>query len=186
MKVFSGFGKEAEKILKRGGVGVIPTDTIYGLVGSAFSKRAVTLIYKLRKRRPDKPFIMLIGSLKDLRKFGVKVSEIESAALQKLWPGKVSIVLPCSAKKFSYLHHGTKTLAFRFPDKKNIRKLLKSTGPLVAPSANLEGQPPARTTREAQRYFGDKIDFYVDAGKISRKPSKIVKIDGGKVATLRL
>ena len=60
------------KILKNSGIGVLPTDTIYGLVGRALDKKTVERIYKVRKRNPKKPLIILISSLSDLKLFGVK------------------------------------------------------------------------------------------------------------------
>ncbi len=183
-------GKTAE-ILVCGGVGVLPTDTIYGLVGSAFSKNAVARIYKLRRRNLRKPMIILIGSTADLKKFGVRLTAAEKKILYKIWPAKVSVVLSLKAlssklkAKFKYLHRGTKTLAFRLPKPHWLRRLLAKVGPLVAPSANWEGKLPAHTIKEAQYYFGDGVDFYVGVGKLNSKPSALVKIEKGKVIVLR-
>lgn len=173
------------KILRRGGVGVLPTDTIYGIVGSALKIKIVERIYRLRKRNPRKPMIILIGSITDLRRFGVNVDSKTNKILKRFWPGKVSIILPCPSKKFAYLHRGAKTLAFRLPAKKSLRALLRKTGPLVAPSANPEGKPPAKTIREARRYFGDKVDFYIEGGRLTRKSSKLIKMVDGKSIILR-
>jgi L-threonylcarbamoyladenylate synthase len=171
--------------LALGVVGVIPTDTIYGIVGSALNKKTVERIYKLRRRNPRKPTIVLIGSVADLKKFGVKVGVQEKKILNRIWPDKISVVLPCPSRKFAYLHRGTKTLAFRLPKPHWLRKLLAKTGPLVAPSANWEGKPPAKTIKEAQKYFGDQIDFYIDASRQASKPSTLVKIESGKLTVLR-
>jgi L-threonylcarbamoyladenylate synthase len=168
--------KEIIGILKKGGIGVMPTDTIYGLVGSAFSKKAVERIYEVKKRSKKKPFIILISSLKDLKRFEVEFSKEISSLLKKLWPGKVSIIFPLKKKKFFYLHRGKNSLAFRIPKDSLLQKILKKTGPLVAPSANLENFPPATIIREAKKYFGEKVDFYFDKGKIKGKPSIILEI----------
>ncbi len=164
---------------------MIPTDTLYGIVGSALNKKTVGAIYKLRKRSPQKPFIILIGSVNDLELFGITIDKKTRSILDALWPGKVSVVLPCGEKKFFYLHRGTKTLAFRVPKNKWLTKLLKKTGPLAAPSANFEGLPPALTISAAKRYFGRRIDFYIDAGRSQAKPSTLVKIKGNKVFVMR-
>ncbi len=174
-----------KEILKDGGVGIIPTDTIYGIVGSALSKKTIERIYRLRRRNRKKPMIILIGSVRDLARFGVRVGRETRKALRKLWPGKVSVILPCVSEKFFYLHRGTKTLAFRFPRNPDLIELLKAVGPLVAPSANLEGKPPAKTAKEAKRYFGNKVDFYLDAGKLSSKPSSLVKLEKKGATVLR-
>ncbi len=174
-----------EKILLNAGVGVMPTDTIYGLVGSALSKKAVQRIYKIRKRNPKKPMIILTGSLRDLKLFDIKLDVREQKILSKIWPGKISVILPCSVKKFSYLHRGTKTLAFRLPATKKLRDFLKKTGPLIAPSANPEGLTPAFTIKEAKRYFGDRVDFYIDAGKMKSLPSTLIAIKNGRAIIKR-
>lgn len=178
------------KILKKGGVGVIPTDTLYGVVGSAFSKKTVERIYKVRGRDPKKPCIILISSIHDLQKFGISPELIRAnkSMLEKVWPGKVSIVLPVekkSQKKITYLHRGVESLAFRFPNKKALIAILKKTGPLVAPSANKEGFPPALTISDAKKYFGDTIDFYMSAGTRKSKPSKIISLVTGVPVVLR-
>src|SRR3989344_1179271 len=85
---------------RAGGVGVLPTDTLYGLVGSALDKRVVERIYKLRRRSSKKPMIVLIGSKIDVRLFGVHIDRRTSNMLNDLWPGKVSVILPCGSKKF--------------------------------------------------------------------------------------
>jgi len=172
-------------IIKKGGVGVIPTDTIYGLVGKALSRKTVEKVYQLKQRDPKKPLIILIGKTDDLKLLGVKLDKDTKKILQKYWPGKVSIILPCPHKKFSYLHRGTRTLAFRLPSHPNLVNLLKKTGPLIAPSANPEAKEPAKTIKEAKKYFGEKIDFYVDVGRLESLPSTLILIKDQKIEVLR-
>jgi L-threonylcarbamoyladenylate synthase len=170
------FPKYCVDTLKRGGIGVLPTDTIYGLVGKALSRKAVLRIYKARKRSPAKPMIILIGSLNDLTAFNVRPNERVLGVLRKIWPGPVSVIFPCPEKKYSYLHRGTNTLAFRLPKDVSLRKLLAVTGPLVAPSANLEGRKPALSVAAAENYFNDEVDFYLDAGERRSLPSTLIEI----------
>jgi L-threonylcarbamoyladenylate synthase len=124
--------------------------------------------------------IILISSVKDLNLFDIK---IEKKITDKYWPGKVSIIVP--VKKFEYLHRGNNSLAFRIPDNKDLIKLLKISGPIVAPSANIEGKESAQTIEEAYNYFQDKIDFYVDCGKLKSKPSKIISLLNKKIEIIR-
>jgi L-threonylcarbamoyladenylate synthase len=186
----TGKNTEIEKtigpILKSGGVGIIPTDTLYGVVGSALKKEAVERIYELRKRDLKKPMIILISSVGELKLFGVKTNSAQKKILKKLWPGKVSVILDCPLKKFEYLHRGGKTLAFRLPKDKKLLAILKKTGPLVAPTANLAGEKPTLTCAEAEKVFGSKVNFYVDAGKLESPPSTLVKVGGkGEMEILR-
>ncbi|MEK7202798.1 MAG: L-threonylcarbamoyladenylate synthase [Patescibacteria group bacterium] len=166
-------------MLKQGAVGVIPTDTIYGIVGLALNKDVVEKIYKLKKRLQEKPMVILISSQDDLKMFGVKINFKQKKILEKFWPGKVSIILNCLLKKFSYLHKNTNSLAFRLPAKKEILKILSITGPLVASSANQEGCLPATTIAQAKKYFGNKV-FYFNKGKINSKPSTLIKLTKNK------
>src|SRR5204863_149383 len=69
-------------------------------------------------------------------------------------------------EKFEYLHRGTNTLALRLPKDESLQNLLKKTGPLIAPSANVEGLPPAKNITDAKKYFGDGVDLYIDGGEI--------------------
>lgn len=164
------------KIIKSGGVGVLPTDTLYGLVGSALSKEAVLKIYRLKNRNPKKKLIILIGAISDLKLFKIRLNKKFDEIIKEFWPGKVTIVLLAESKKFSYLLKQTKTLAFRLPKDKNLVQLIKKTGPLVAPSANPESKKPAETIKEAKKYFKSSIDFYVDGGRKKSLPSTIVRL----------
>ena len=173
-------------MLKNGGTGILLTDTIYGLVGSAMSAEVVKKICDLKSREEKKSLIILISSIDDLKKFGVKLTKKAEDFMKLYWPGKVSIILPFTSSKFKYLDRtGEKTLAFRMPAKDDLIAILRETGPLVAPSANPEGKPPAKNINEAKKYFGEEVGFYTDEGEAKSLPSTLVKIDGNKIELLR-
>lgn len=163
-------------ILKTGGIVVMPTDTIYGIVGSTLSPQTVEEIYRLRKRTPDKPMIILISDLNDLNYFNMSLTDKMLKFLKKVWPNPVSVVLPIQGGEFKYLHRGTNSLAFRMPKNDNLLNLLKQVGPLIAPSANFEGEKPAETIDEANKYFGNSV-FYKDGGKIKSNPSTLIELN---------
>jgi L-threonylcarbamoyladenylate synthase len=157
----------------------MPTDTLYGIVGRAGDSDTVERIYKLRKRAPEKPCIILIGDWGEVEKFGINISKIKIPMTNV----PTSFVLDCPGEEFAYLHRGTNTLAFRMPTQLELQNLLMQTGPLIAPSANLEGAEPARNIEQAKKYFSDSVDLYIDAGEITGKPSKVIKLreDGTSV-----
>lgn len=169
--------------IKAGGVGVIPTDTLYGLVGSALLPDAVERIYELKRRDQTKPFIVLIADVGDVEQFGIVLSDELRTALADYWPGAYSIILPTLDEQFEYLHRGSDQIAFRLPDNETLVELLRETGPLVAPSANTEGMPPATNVAEARNYFGTSVDFYVEGEELSGRASTIIEItpDGTRV-----
>ena len=168
-------------LLKKGGVGVLPTDTLYGLVGSALLPDAVLRIYELKRRNETKPLIVLIAEVPDIEQFGVVLSEQLENSLAKYWPGAYSIRLPIIDDQFEYLSRGMDTIAFRLPDTEELREFLRETGPLVAPSANIENLPPATTIAEAKRYFGTDVDFYIDGGELRGKASTVIEFDDEEV-----
>src|SRR3989338_7776407 len=173
------------KVLKNGGVAIIPTDTIYGIIGQAENSNSVLRIYEIRKRNQKKHCIILIGDLEEIKKFNIVFTEAQKNQI-KNFNEQTSFILDCPDDKFFYLHRGTKTLAFRVPYSQELRNLLFKTGPLIAPSANLEGFPPAQTISEAKEYFGNLVDLYIDGGKLSGKASKVIKLHkDGSVKVLR-
>lgn len=176
---------ELIECIRMGGVGILPTDTVYGVVASAFNEDSVEQIYCLKKRETNKPFVVLISDMSDIKKFGVNLSKTASCVLKKVWPGRVSVILPCKQKRFFYLHRGNKTLAFRLPDDTKLRALLKLTGPLASTSANLSGKPTAQNIEEAKKYFDDQVDFYIKNGELKNSPSAIIQITGRKVILKR-
>lgn len=172
-------------LLIQGNLVVLPTDTLYGIHTSALNKKSVEKVYEIRGRAPDKPFIILIGSIDQLKKFKIKIDRKTKAILNKYWPGKVSVIFPCPHDEFKYLHRGLKSLAFRLPKKDNLRKLLLQTGPLISTSVNPEGKPPAQSIQEAKKYFGNKIKYYLDQGYLNNKPSTIIEIKNEKIKIIR-
>lgn len=183
-KIKSEFLKTA-LLLKEGAIGIIPTDTIYGISTSGFNKKSVEQIYKLRKRDPQKPFIILINSLLDLKLFKIEIRiKKKIFFLKKIWPSRISIILPCDSNNFFYLHRGTKTLAFRIPKKKILREMLKISGPIVAPSANWENYPPASNIREAKKYFNNKV-FYLNGGELKSQSSTLIDFTSSQIRIIR-
>jgi len=170
------------ELVKPGLVGVIPTDTIYGLVARAADQQAVERLYKL-KSRENKPGTLIAASIEQLVELGIKRRYL--TAVSQYWPGAVSVVIPCDAS-LSYLHQGKFSLAVRIPDDQTLQGILNETGPLITSSANDPGEPTAVTIEEAKRYFNDKVDFYVDGGDLSgRPPSTVIRIVDDAVEVLR-
>ncbi len=167
--------RQAVDYLNEGKVGVIRTDTLYGLVARADNQAAVERIFSIKQRSPDKPVLVLIANQANL------FDEYETAPFYDgLWPGKNTVILPAPSAP-EWITRGTRTVAYRLPDDKSLQYLLEQTGPLVAPSANPEGQPPAATTGQAIDYFGTQVDFYVDGGEVTDDaPSRLLRprLDG--------
>lgn len=169
-------------MIKDGGVGVIPTDTVYGLVTQAKNKKSVARLYEL-KNRYKKPGTIIAANIEQLANLGIERKYLDMAA--RFWPGPISIIMP-SGVLLRYLHQGVGSLACRLVSDSDIYKLLLETGPLLTSSANLPGEPVANNIREAKKYFGKSVDFYIDGGDLSdRKPSSLIEIKGNEIINLR-
>jgi L-threonylcarbamoyladenylate synthase len=170
--------------LNEGGVVVIPTDTMYGIVARANDQQAVERVYRVRGRAPEKPCIILVAGAWQIADTALWTSKHKELAAA-YWPGPLSLVAP-TAKTPEYLHRGTHTMAYRVPAHRELSQLLSSTGPIIAPSANPEGRSPAKTLLEAQAYFGDKVDGYVDGGTLpGDAPSTVAGVKNGEVYLFR-
>ncbi len=177
------FDFETINLLANGGIGVGPTDTIYGLLALASNEMAVERVYDLRARDRSKPCIILIKDPNDLKEFGVATSYIERA--RPYWPASISLVLPTTEAPHHLLRGGD-SLAFRLPNSHSLRKLISKTGPLIAPSANPAGQPPALSIGQAKSYFKENVDFYIGRSKpIVSTASVILRLDPDGATQLR-
>jgi len=169
-------------LLKGGAVGVLPTDTVYGLVCSASNEAAVARLYAL-KHREHKPGTLVAGRLQQLIDLGLKARYLK--AVESYWPNPLSVIIPCG-NELEYLHQGKVSLAVRIPADEAVRSLLTQTGVLLTSSANEPGEPIATDLAEAQAYFGESVDFYVDGGTITdHQPSTVIRIVDDAIEILR-
>ena len=170
----------AKKLIKNGKIGVIPTDTVYGLVACADDESAVQRMYSLKKR-DNKPGTLIAAKTEQLVQLGVPQSEVDK--VKQWWPNPLSVVLPLTGNE--YLHQGVRTQAMRVVTKP-LAELLEYTGPLLTSSANQPGEPPATNVKEAIAYFGDSVDFYVDGGTTTDiQSSTIVRLTDDGFEVLR-
>lgn len=177
--------QQAAPLLLAGKIGVIPTDTVYGVVARASDESAVERLYKARGRSVDKACIVLVAGLHQITDTS-QWTKTHFALAQKYWPGALSLLAPITDKTPFYLHRGTGGLVYRVPDLPDLQQLLEVTGPLIAPSANPEGQQIAETIAQAKTYFDGVVDFYVKGGTISDVPaSTIAKIHNGTLKIIR-
>ena len=169
------------QIVKSGGVGIIKTDTIYGFVASAFNESAVERVYKIKHRSTAKKCIILAADYEQLKPFNIKDYHVYKNKVNKYWPGPYSLILPVFGDDYRYLTLGTPDLAFRVPQNDQLTDYLLQTGPLIAPSANLESELTVESAQQAEQIFKDSVDFIVDGGKvINNKPSNLINMQTGQ------
>lgn len=173
--------KAAELFNKPGAVGVLPTDTVYGLACRAADEAATKRLYEL-KRRENKPGTVIAANIDQLVELGIKARYLK--AVRQFWPNPISIVVP--SRGLEYIHQGKQSIAVRVPKLPELITLLEQTGPLLTTSANMPGQPEATTIDQARAYFGEAVDFYVEGGDLSgRNPSTVIRVIDDEIEVLR-
>ncbi|MBR6948674.1 MAG: threonylcarbamoyl-AMP synthase [Bacilli bacterium] len=173
------------KIIK-GGIGVIPTDTVYGLVCDALNIDSVDKIYKLKKRDYNKPLVILVSNIEMLKKCIRNLNDLELDIINKYWPGELTIVF----KKSNYIPDivagGTDEIAIRMPNNKELVDLINSVDrPLVATSANVSSQDTITNINKLEDSIKDNIDFIIDGGTINNSASTIIKVIDNKIKIYR-
>ena len=155
------------KSLKNGGVIGLPTETVYGLGGNAYSKKAVKKIFKLKGRPQFNPLIVHYYNIKDAQKDIVSNKYFEK--LYKLFcPGPITFVLKRknTSRISRYAYAKLKTVAIRFPKNKIVRTVLKNSGfPLAMPSANKSSNVSPVSSKDVFDEFNTKLKIIIDGGK---------------------
>ena len=182
--------KKAKKYLDKNHCVGIPTETVYGLAGNAYSDIAVKKIFSLKKRPRNNPLIVHYHSLFQLENDCILNKDF-FLLYKKFCPGPLTFVLKLKKKsKISkFVTNNKKTLAIRFPKQGLVRKLIKSLDyPLAAPSANISTKLSSVKATDVKEEFGNKIKFILDGGKckigiestiinLTRKP-EILRLGG--------
>ena len=134
------------KSLRHGEVGIIPSDTIYG-ISSLVTEEAMERIYEI-KERPQSKKLIVLSDKNPLYSLGLIVPD----EILSLWPSPLTVILPTK---------GGDTLAVRVPDDKYLSSLLSETGPLFSTSVNISGKPSLETFEDIYPVFSEKVDFIV-------------------------
>jgi L-threonylcarbamoyladenylate synthase len=176
------------KLIRQGKVIVCPTDTVYGLIADATNKKAVKKIFRIKKRKSEKPVPIFIKDLKVAKKLA-KINKDQERFLKKVWPGKVTTVLERKNSKNKLYGVDKKTIALRVPKYRLINTLLKKINrPLVGTSANISGRLATTKIKEVMKQFKNKKfqpDLIIDIGNLKpSKPSMVIDLIKG-LKTLR-
>ena len=160
-------------ILQSGGVALLPTDTVYGLVASPKHPNAIAKIFTLKNRPAAKNLPILVADIAQIEALGaVLTARTRTLLASRFIPGALTLVLPLSGGP-EWLA-GRTEVALRIPDDAPLRALLAQTGPLLATSANASGQEtPAHVSAILPQLTGSP-DIVVDDGPRPRQPSTLI------------
>jgi len=189
--------KKAKKLLNKSECIAIPTETVYGIAGNAYSDTACKKIFKLKKRPKNNPLIVHYYGLKNL-KVDCDLNNDFIRLYKSFCPGPITFILNLKkTSKISKVATNQKnTLAVRFPKHPVTRNLLKDLNfPIAAPSANISRRISAVTSSNVKDDFGKKIKYVLEGGKSLigvestivdlRKKPKILRLGGLEVETIQ-
>lgn len=152
--------------IRKSGIVVYPTDTVYGLGCDPFDEKAVSKLATVKQRHKGN-FPVLVDSAGRARELGDISRDMESL-VTRFWPGPLTIVVPCKATLPIQVVGPEKMIGLRIPRRPDALDLIsQSGGSLLGTSANLSGRPPLREAKEAFKIFQGKVDIVLDGGSLS-------------------
>ncbi len=175
----------AAEIIKKGGLVVIPTETVYGLGGDGTNKDSARKIYKAKGRPSDNPLIIHISSPEQAEKFA-HTNKTYYKLANAFMPGPLTVVLPKKDTVPSEVTGGLDTVAVRCPSHPTARAIISAAGvPIAAPSANISGKPSPTCAEHVAADLDGKVDMIIDGGECDiGLESTIVMINSDESLTL--
>lgn len=176
--------KTLTELLHKGQVIAFPTETVYGLGVIFDNEEAFKEMVRVKLRPADKPFTLMCDSIEQIKQYGVTNPRIERL-IQTFMPGPLTIVMQVQAHVPSWVSLNTGSIGIRISSLPFVRHLIAAVGkPLLVPSANKAGDPPAQTGSEALAVFNHDIAAVVEGASISNVPSTVIAA-GDKLTLLR-
>lgn len=164
--------KKASDIIKKKGIVIYPTETVYGIGANIFSEDALKKVFVVKKRDTDKPISVAVSDFKmmdDLAYIGDK----ERRFIDKLLPGPVTVLLRKKKKVPDVLTSGSELVGIRYPDHEITIKLIELAGvPITSTSANISGEAPPTKVDEIKI----SADYIIDGGELKGEPSTVVDL----------
>jgi L-threonylcarbamoyladenylate synthase len=174
---------EVLAVLRRGGVAVLPTDTLYGLSAAATSASGIGHIRAIKRSADERLFIVLASSVDmvaaHVRSFGCSSRE----ELERVWPAPVTAILPVGAQAAEWMGE---TIAVRVPAVPALLEVIAALGePIVSTSVNRSGESPRTSLGEIESEFGPEVDMVVRGNVTSTLASTIVDLTGDSPVVVR-
>jgi L-threonylcarbamoyladenylate synthase len=180
--------RTAVRVLERGGVVALPTETLYGLAASAQSEEAVKRLFRIKGRPRNKPLPLLLADPADISNYALDVPEVAARLVERFFPGPLTLVLRSAGNLPDAVTAGMKTIAVRVPDHWVPRQVVRELGsPITGTSANRSGMPALTSAEAVRMELGGDIDYVVDAGRSTGGvASTIVDVSGATPVVLRV
>ena len=189
-KIYSDFTNDNFNVIaqriKAGQIIVYPTETVWAIGCISTNKNSIEKIYKIKERSPNLPFINIIDNYINISRY-VNNFEHFNLDILKNEEKKSTIIYPNCKKKYDFMSSQDNEIAFRITPVKELKKIIYLIkAPLVSTSANISGEPFAKTLNEISQSILDKVDLVLKFEiKSTGKPSSIIKINNGQIEYIR-
>lgn len=182
------FWDEARTVLKRNGVIAVPTETFFGLAVNPLQEEALSRLFALKDRDPEKPVLLLVDGPEMLNQVAREVPGLARRLMARFWPGPLTIIFPSLPHLPRLLTGGTGTIAVRQPRQALTCRLIAALGhPITGTSANRAGYRPCVRADEVAREFGEGVDLILEAGPCpGGLPSTIVDVTNSPPRLVRV
>jgi L-threonylcarbamoyladenylate synthase len=158
---------EAAAIIRRGGVVVFPTRSLYGLAADPFDPGAVSRIFTIKRRPPDKPILLLVRDRGDVARLVRSVPDAAERLMARFWPGRLTLVMEAGEGIASILTAGTGKIGLRLPQNRVAVSLIRAVGgPITGTSANLSGEAGCFRIADLAPEIAREADLILDAGAL--------------------
>ena len=177
--------KKAKEALDNHGVIAFPTETVMGLGVYFDDFEAYNKLNRVKERPEDKPYSMMLKSPKDIEKYAY-IDDKTLKIINKFMPGPLTLLLKAKEGLPEWVTHGSGIIGIRVPDHDVSLALLNAVEkPLLVPSANKSGKPPAVTSKQVEEIFKNELDFIVSGEANLDKPSTILDLTKGEIVVVR-
>ena len=178
------FVSTAIEALKKGEIIVYPTDTLYALGADIYNEKAVTKVFRIKKRPFSKPFSVAIFDFNDLKKIAY-TNDMVKQIVKKFLPGPLTLLLKKKKVVSNLITGGQDTIAVRIPKNNIALDLLSKFGPLTATSANIHGKKTPCVINDLTMQFRNDVSVYLNDGRLDEPPSTIVDLTTKKPHIVR-
>ena len=175
----------ASEKLHKGGIIAIPTDTVYGFAALVSDETAIEKLYRIKEREQNKSIAVLLGDAEQASLIAHKFPPKAQRLAKTYWPGALTIIVRKRAELPANLTSND-LVGLRIPDHAFTRDLIRLTGPLAVTSANISGQPPAKSVPDFLNILGPQLDMIIDGGPCrGGVPSSVINCETEPAVVLR-
>ena len=176
--------KELLKILEKGEIAILPTDTVYGIHADATNVAAIKRVDEAKKS--DKPHLMLVSSIKMLEEYTLEISDLQRKLINKYWPNTLTILFKKNDKISDELTKGNEYVGVRMPKNDFLIELINEfKKPLLSTSANITNKEVITNTSLIEEELKNKISYIYDVGELGNISSTLIKVVDNKIIFLR-